>query len=111
MCAGLSRSGSTWQYNALRAALGEALRRAGSAERVRFAHGHSVAEVEECLAHTYCVVKVHEMLPDVLVRVHAVFLTHRDLRDVLLSSAVRLRSCLLYGTQVRQAAAYAATLL
>ena len=46
-----------------------------------------------------CIVKLHEFDPLVLARVDAVFATHRDLRDALLSSAHKLSSCLLYGTQ------------
>ena len=42
---------------------------------------------------------MHEFLPDVLERVDAVFLTHRDPRDALLSSAQKISSCLAYGTQ------------
>ena len=34
-----------------------------------------------------------------LERVDAVFLTHRDPRDALLSSAQKISSCLAYGTQ------------
>ena len=38
-------------------------------------------------------------MPDLLARTHAVFLTHRDPRDALLSSAQKISSCLAYGTQ------------
>ena len=143
--AGLSRSGSTWQFNALRLILQHAVHTYGprGAEPPHSQHGHTVDEVQNCLNRRYCVVKVHEFLPDVLAvrrtnlrlclhlcphqhcnyqlapprhlqchlhthllrhrpsqRVHSVFLTHRDPRDVLLSSAQKISSCLAYGTQV-----------
>ena len=53
------------------------------------------AQFSETPAHY----QVHEFLPDVLERVDAVFLTHRDPRDALLSSAQKISSCLAYGTQ------------
>ena len=99
--AGLSRSGSTWQFNALRLMLQHAVSNYGADPHAQAhsAHGHTMDEVQGCLARQYCVVKVHEFLPDVLARVDAVFLTHRDPRDVLLSSAQKISSCLAYGTQ------------
>ena len=84
VAAGLSRSGSTWQFNALRLLLRHAVRRWGNATGpvvVRSAHGHAIGEVQDALAHPYAVVKIHEYTPDVLLRVHAVLVTHRDLRD------------------------------
>ena len=102
VAAGLSRSGSTYQFNLLRLLLVHAVERhvpGGSAKMVHSAHGHRIEDLQECLAKRYCVVKVHEFSPDVLLRVHAVFLTHRDPRDALLSSAQRLSSCLIYGSQ------------
>ncbi len=66
--AGLSRSGSTWQFNALRLILQHAVHTYGprGAEPPHSQHGHTVDEVQNCLNRRYCVVKVHEFLPDVL---------------------------------------------
>ena len=98
--AGLSRSGSTWQFNALRILLQHAAAAAGLAEsEVGSAHGHSIDELQPCLNKRVCVVKVHEFMPRVLLQADAVFLTHRDPRDALLSSAQKISSCLAYGTQ------------
>eukprot|EP00966_Prymnesium_polylepis_P075476 1750637-Prymnesium_polylepis.1 len=71
----------------------------GSREMVHSAHGHTIDEMRACLMQRYCVVKIHEFLPDVLIRADAVFLTHRDPRDVLISSVQKLESCLLHGSQ------------
>ena len=111
--AGLSRSGSTWQFNALRILLQHAAAAAGLAEsEVGSAHGHSIDELQPCLNKRVCVVKVHEFMPRVLLQADAVFLTHRDPRDVLLSSAQKIEACLLYGKQPLEAAfrAYASWL-
>ena len=54
-------------------------------------------QLQACLASRYCVALVHSFLPDVLLRVHAVFLSHRDVRAVLRSSANHHGSCLLSG--------------
>ena len=100
VAAGLSRSGSTWQFNALRILLQHAAAAAGLAEsEVGSAHGHSIDELQPCLNKRVCVVKVHEFMPRVLLQADAVFLTHRDPRDALLSSAQKISSCLAYGTQ------------
>ena len=113
VAAGLSRSGSTWQFNALRILLQHAAAAAGLAEsEVGSAHGHSIDELQPCLNKRVCVVKVHEFMPRVLLQADAVFLTHRDPRDVLLSSAQKIEACLLYGKQPLEAAfrAYASWL-
>mmetsp|Transcript_3884 Transcript_3884/g.6460 ORF Transcript_3884/g.6460 Transcript_3884/m.6460 type:complete len:529 (-) Transcript_3884:339-1925(-) len=100
VAAGLSRSGSTWQFNCLRILLEHATQAAGlSPQLVHSAHGHSLSELEGCLEKQICVVKCHEFMPQVLHRADAIFVTHRDLRDVLLSSVKKIDACLLYGKQ------------
>ena len=71
---------------------------------VQSAHGHSVDDLQGCLTHRVCIVKVHEFLPRVLNQVDAVFVTHRDPRDVLLSSAQKIEACLLAGKQPLESA-------
>lgn len=85
VAAGLSRSGSTLQFLALRLLLTHAI---GSHGRpgltLQTAHGHAVdRDMQACLDSRYCLLKVHEFLPGVLARVDAVFVTHRDPRDAL----------------------------
>ena len=105
VAAGLSRSGSTWQFNALRILLQHAAKAIGQPENlVQSAHGHSVDDLQACLTHRVCIVKVHEFLPRVLNQVDAVFVTHRDPRDVLLSSAQKIEACLLAGKQPLESA-------
>lgn len=99
LAAGMSRSASTWQFNALRVLLEHAVESINSPIKVYSAHGHRFSELEPCLLRKVCVVKMHEFNPDILHRVHVVFLTHRDLRDVLLSSAGKINACLHSGKQ------------
>ena len=102
---GLSRSGSTWQFNALRILMQHAAKSVGLPEStVSSAHGHSIDDLQPCLKERICVVKVHEFLPRVLVQADAVFVTHRDPRDVLLSSAQKIEACLLAGKQPLESA-------
>ena len=102
---GLSRSGSTWQFNALRILMQHAAKSVGLSESTVFsAHGHSIDDLQPCLKERICVVKVHEFLPRVLVQADAVFVTHRDPRDVLLSSAQKIEACLLAGKQPLESA-------
>ena len=66
---GLSRSGSTWQFNALRILMQHAAKSVGLPESTVFsAHGHSIDDLQPCLKERICVVKVHEFLPRVLVQ-------------------------------------------
>lgn len=86
---GLSRSGSTWQYNAIKTILNFEL---GAVTAV-----HSDAyslEFEKCLSEQVCVLKTHVFTPRLLPSVDFVFTSHRDLRDVLLSSMQMFGSCL-----------------
>ena len=102
---GLSRSGSTWQFNALRILMQHAAKSVGLPESTVFSsHGHSIDDLQPCLKERICVVKVHEFLPRVLVQADAVFVTHRDPRDVLLSSAQKIEACLLAGKQPLESA-------
>jgi hypothetical protein len=101
---GLSRSGSTWQFMVLVLLLEAVVERHSSLEEeeareVHLAYGHRQVDMDGCLSKTYCVAKAHELMPDVVARVDAIFVSHRDLRAVLASSARIFSSCLLYGTQ------------
>ena len=101
--AGLSRSGSTWQFIMLTLLLEAVVEQhspLGLAEReVVTAFGKVQESFDVCLAQRYCVAKSHAMLPDVLFRVDAVFVSHRDVRTLLQSTARFFSSCLYYGTQ------------
>ena len=99
LAAGMSRSASTWQFNALRVLLEHAAASVDSRIEVHAAHGHALSDLEHCLAQDVCVVKIHEFTPALLARVDAVFVTHRDLRDVLMSSAGKINACLHSGKQ------------
>lgn len=101
---GLTRSGSTWQFMALVLLLEAVVERYSSfedegARTVHAAYGHQQELLDICLGERYCVVKTHEMMPDVVPRVDAIFVSHRNVRDVLASSARIFSSCLLYGNQ------------
>ena len=90
---GLSRSGSTWQFNALR----ELLRRKTGAEPAT-AHADGDSEAfDACLSTPPCLLKTHGFVPRLLSRVDLIFTSHRDLRDVLLSSMQMFGSCLGFG--------------
>ncbi len=103
VAAGLSGSGSTLQFHALRLLLAHALRTHSSLANLTEATLHTAdghardSGVARCLRQRYCVARVREFAPEVLLQADAVFVTHRDLRDVLRSSARRQASCLLYG--------------
>ena len=60
--AGLSRSGSTWQFNALRIILQHALEAHAPKNKptpqMHSQHGHTMDEIQGCLNRDYCVVKV-----------------------------------------------------
>ena len=99
LAAGMSRSASTWQFNALRLLLEHAVSSVNTQIKVHAAHGHALTELKHCLAQRVCVVKMHEFNPYLLASVHAVFVTHRDIRDVLMSSAGKINACLDSGKQ------------
>ena len=62
VAAGLSRSGSTWQFNALRIILQHALEAHAPKNKptpqMHSQHGHTMDEIQGCLNRDYCVVKV-----------------------------------------------------
>jgi len=83
--AGMTRSGSTWQYNAVRLALISTGKHAGNV------HGHptDTSTNADMLAafrnQSWSVAKAHHFWPDGAAIADCVFLTHRDARDVVLS--------------------------
>lgn len=90
VCAGLIRSGSTWQFNAVRIILEMA-----TGKRVTSAHGHNGTEIlRSCSAAEVCVMKIHEFDASVLAGSEMVLVSHRDLRDSLLSTALMFGACL-----------------
>jgi len=99
LAAGMSRSASTWQFNALRILIEHATASEGLKVQVHSAHGHRMVDIEGCLSRRVCVVKMHEFVPALLSKIDAVFLTHRDPRDVLMSSAGKINACLNDGKQ------------
>lgn len=98
---GLSRSGSTWQYNAVKKILEEAVivaRAVGELEpgdwEVRSAHADADSEqFDKCLEARVCVLKTHIFVPRLLLRVDVVLSSHRDVRDVVLSSMLMFGAC------------------
>lgn len=89
VCAGLIRSGSTWQFNAVRVILETA-----TGKPVTTAHGHDgAALLKSCEGAEHCVVKLHEFDRAVLERADMVLVSHRDLRDCLLSTALMFGAC------------------
>lgn len=99
---GLSRSGSTWQYNAVKAILqraADAARRDGRLGEgdyaVRSAHADGDSELfDACLDSHMCVLKTHIFVPRLVSRVDVILTSHRDVRDVVLSSMLMFRACL-----------------
>jgi len=77
VCAGITRSGSTWVYNAVRAIL----RNAGVPD---LAAGW-ISEKEKILTHRNAVIKTHSFDADLAARSDVVVVSHRDLRDVAAS--------------------------
>lgn len=98
---GLSRSGSTWQYNAVKKILEETVlvaREVGVLEpgdwEVRSAHADADSEqFDKCLEARVCVLKTHIFVPRLLLRVDVVLSSHRDVRDVVLSSMLMFGAC------------------
>ncbi|KAJ8599316.1 hypothetical protein CTAYLR_005333 [Chrysophaeum taylorii] len=100
---GLSRSGSTWQYNAVKKILERAVGAARDAQRleppdgdwaVRSAHADADSEkFDACLEGRVCVLKTHIFVPRLLLRVDVVLSSHRDVRDVVLSSMLMFGAC------------------
>lgn len=108
---GMSRSGSTWLFNAVAAVAGTRL--------VCTAHGHDQGRLSNCLhrcgprfleefrARQYCIAKIHKFAPALLANADVVLASHRNVHDVLVSSMLSVGSCLLAGTQpVLEAAAW-----
>lgn len=100
---GLSRSGSTWQYNAIKKILERAiavaraegrLEEPGAKWAVRSEHADADSEqFDSCLATRVCVLKTHMFVPRLLLKVDVVLSSHRDVRDVVLSSMLMFRAC------------------
>lgn len=101
---GLSRSGSTWQYNAVKKILEKAVvaaREAGHLEpmttegwEVQSAHADGDSEdFDACLGARLCVLKTHIFVPRLLLRVDVILSSHRDVRDVVLSSMLMFNAC------------------
>ena len=100
---GMSRSGSTWLFNAVAAVAGTRL--------VCSAHGHDVKRLSDCLrkcgprfleefrGRQYCIAKTHEFAPALLANADMVLASHRNVHDVLVSSMLSVGSCRLAGTQ------------
>ncbi len=77
VCAGMTRSGSTWVYNAVRMLL----EKAGCPD---LAAGW-IAEKEKLLTHRNAVVKTHAFDDGLAGGADVVLVSHRDLRDVVAS--------------------------
>ena len=108
---GMSRSGSTWLFNAVASVAATRL--------VCTVHGHDVKRLSGCLqmcgprlleqfrTRQYCVAKTHKFAPALLANADVVLASHRNVHDVLVSSTLSVGSCLLAGTQpVLEAAAW-----
>jgi len=73
VCGGMYRSGSTWMFNAARIAMAE-IGDVGTA-----------TEPESLVGHQHYIVKAHQISPFWINNADVVFLSHRDLRDVVAS--------------------------
>ncbi len=93
--AGLARSGSTWQFNAVRFILAQLAQNQsnysysnttnGTLELVHSAHGHiprDFLNLWRTLDHKFSVIKVHQFAGELLERADFVISSHRDPRDV-----------------------------
>ena len=82
VCAGGRRSGSTWQYHAVRLILTLA-----NPDRQLIVAAYSGDDPEEAVStletNSYAIVKIHEYHPSVASAATHVFTAHRDPRDVL----------------------------
>ena len=99
---GLSRSGSTWQYNVVKKILErsvQVLAEEGKLQEqdylpVASAHADGDAQnFDECLKMRLCVLKTHLFVPRLLSKVDVVLSSHRDVRDVVLSSMLMFGAC------------------
>ena len=94
---GLSRSGSTWQYNAVKRMLEQYVERRGldkEAYAVKGAHADGdAAAFDECLGSRICVLKTHIFVPRLVNQVDVILTSHRDVRDVVLSSMLMFGAC------------------
>lgn len=94
--AGLSRSGSTLLFNIVAAAF-PVLKCS--------VHSHVLDKLLDCIARCYsdlkvgCVVKTHKFDSNLIRFADVVVSSHRNLKDVLLSSTLSLSSCSMAGTQ------------
>ena len=77
VCAGMTRSGSTWLYNAVRIILGKA--------GVPDLAAGWITEKEELLSHRNVVIKTHSFDAALAAQADVVLVSHRDLRDVAAS--------------------------
>jgi Sulfotransferase domain len=80
LCAGLARSGSTWLYNVIRLTIV----RSGKMVYGSWIGGYDPKRPEE-----YHLVKIHEFHKDFAKQAFLIFVSHRDLRDVV-ASAMRV---------------------
>ena len=77
VCAGMSRSGSTWVFNAVRLLLQRA--------NVPDLAAGWITERANLLAHDNSVIKIHSFDVELAARADVVLTSHRDLRDVAAS--------------------------
>ena len=94
---GLSRSGSTWQYNAVKSMLEQYVRRRNLPADEYEVHGaHAdgdAAAFDACLSSRICVLKTHIFVPRLVNQVDVILTSHRDVRDVVLSSMLMFGAC------------------
>lgn len=89
ICAGMVRSGSTWQFNAVRFLL----QRGGASDIV----GGFISVGDELLAHQTVIIKTHEFYPSLAAKADVVLTAHRDLRDVAASMQRKFQTKLSSG--------------
>ena len=92
VAAGLPNGGDQWQFNVLRIIMEEAMRTYAVNQQVHTAvlSGDGASPVQQqtaCRQAKYCVLLARQFEPVVVKDAHAVFTTHRDVRDVLLTIA------------------------
>jgi hypothetical protein len=78
VCAGMSRSGSTWLFNTVRVLL----KTAGAPDIA----GGYMGQMEELITHRTAIIKLHPYYADVAARADVILTSHRDLRDVVAST-------------------------
>jgi hypothetical protein len=77
VCAGMTRSGSTWLFNAVRVLL----KHSGAPDLA----GGYIGQIDELLTHKTAIIKIHPFNADLAAKADVILTAHRDPRDVAAS--------------------------